>query len=77
MGKSKKDLPVLAADTFRHMYLFKVTRRRCSLPAGLGVPQRSILTLISSACGQNFKRIHRVETFHKFIDDVVNGKAPL
>lgn len=45
VGKSKKDLPVLAADTFRHMYLFK-----------------------------NFKRIHRVETFHKFIDDVVSGR---
>ncbi|EGD77808.1 hypothetical protein PTSG_08898 [Salpingoeca rosetta] len=45
LGKTKKDLPVLAADTFRHMYLFK-----------------------------NFKRIHQVEVFKKFIDDVLTGR---
>lgn len=29
LGKTKKDLPVLAADTFRHMYLFKVWGFTC------------------------------------------------
>eukprot|EP01147_Barroeca_monosierra_P005226 gene5226-8828_t len=44
LGKTKKDLPILAADTFRHMFLFK-----------------------------NFKRIHHLNVFKKFIDDVLSG----
>ena len=27
LGKTKSDLPILAADTFRHMYMFKNFKR--------------------------------------------------
>lgn len=68
----------MAADTFRHMFLFKVGRVWRLLPAifrqflchlDLEVP-----FLFVAMHKQNFKRIHREGVLQKFIDDVLSGK---